>query len=123
MLVIRSASDIIVLESYGRRRKKSIIGGKNEMKNWENAEIVSLSINETASGTLHTGTEKDWGGLHGTGTHDHEHCSEGYSDSGFEGFVAHIIDVFLPSCTGVSSSSGASSNGGNSSGDVTGDIS
>ena len=73
------------------------------MKNWKNAEIVEVGIKETASGMLHTGNEKDYKNFLAPGTHDHEHCDHGYPDEGVKGLVAHIADVFLPTCNGTTS--------------------
>lgn len=43
------------------------------MKNWKNAEIIEVSISETASGDYHAAGEY----YMGLNTHDSAHCSAG----------------------------------------------
>ena len=61
------------------------------MKNWKKAEIVELSIDATASGDCHTGTE--WNGSnfeYPGGTHDSAHCDHGYPDKGWVNFMEGV---------------------------------
>ena len=72
------------------------------MKNWKNAEIIEVSISETASGTYHGESEY----YHGYDVHGDENCSEG-------GAAAAAIHFLLTGelCYGVAGNGNGNGNG------------